>query len=115
MRGDVIGLVAQEELAILEADAGDSQPMTVGMLEILYPDGSKPFRARSPEPTRIALRRPPSRRLPARVVDLGHGLTLASEDELGVLASTVVDHGLGDPVQDHVSIQTVLHVAPWND
>jgi hypothetical protein len=44
MRGDVIGLVAREEFAILEADARDPQPMTGGVLDIVYPDGSKPFR-----------------------------------------------------------------------
>jgi hypothetical protein len=70
------------------------------MLQIVYPDGSKPFRARSPELTRIALRRTPPRGLPARIVDLGHGLSSTGEDELGVLASTIIDHGLGAEPRD---------------
>jgi hypothetical protein len=41
----VIGFVAKEELAVLEADASGTQSVPVRMLEVMYPDGSESGRA----------------------------------------------------------------------
>ena len=51
----MIGLVAQEYFAVLEADAGDSQPMSVRVLQVVDADGSKSVRARLPQFTFVPL------------------------------------------------------------
>jgi len=46
--------VAKQDLAILEPDADDSQPMAKGVLQIVHAQGSKPCRTRSAELLDIA-------------------------------------------------------------
>ena len=45
----MIRFVAKEELAILEADAGGAQSMTIRVLEVVHPDRSESGRAWSIE------------------------------------------------------------------
>jgi len=54
VRGDVTGLVTQEQFAILEPDAGGAQPMTERVLEIMQPNGLESLRTGSPELARVA-------------------------------------------------------------
>jgi hypothetical protein len=84
------------------------------VFEIMNPDGSKSMRARSPKLLRIALRRPAARRLPSRVVDPRHRSPGSREHKLRVLAPAAFNHGLRDPVQDHIAVEAVLHVRPRN-
>jgi hypothetical protein len=45
-------------LSILEANAGDAQPMPIGVFEIMDPNGSKAARTNSSQLTGIAIGRP---------------------------------------------------------
>jgi hypothetical protein len=88
----MIGFVAEEELAILKADADGSKPMPIRVLEIMDPNGSKSSRARSPKLRGIALWGSTACRLPARVIDAGKQLTRSPEHKLGVLSAAAVNH-----------------------
>jgi hypothetical protein len=114
VRSDVIRFVAQEELAILEAHADGSKPVSVRVFEILDPDGPKSSGARSSKLVRIALRGATACRLPSRIVDPRDRSTRPREHKFGVLSATAFNHRLRDPVQDHIVVQPVLHKGARN-
>src|SRR6185312_2997955 len=120
MRRDVVGLVAEQALAILERDACCAEPISERVLEIVYPDGSKSSRAGQPKLSLVFRRRAPARRLPARVVHPRLRMSvivavLRGEHEFLMLAATAIDHGFSDPIQDDEPLDTVLHVSPGDD
>src|SRR6516165_4744386 len=78
-------------------------------------DGPESRRARSAELRLVSRRRPPPRRLPARVVHPQLWMSLVSEDELVVNSATLLDHGPRDPVQHDVPIDPIFHVSPRDD
>ena len=57
--------VAEEELAVLEADAGDPQSVTVRVLEIMHANRPETRRAWAPELLLVACRGAPPCGLPA--------------------------------------------------
>src|SRR5271155_5779221 len=111
----MLRFVPEEKLAILEADAGDPQSMTVRMLQVVDAYRTKPLGTRASQLALVAQGRAPPRGLPARVVNVGHGSAVAGEDKFGMPASAVRDHGSSNPVQHDVSVKPVLHVIARND
>jgi hypothetical protein len=107
--------MAEEEFTILETNTSGSQPMPIRVLKVMHPNGSESGRARSAKLRRIARRGATPSRLPSRVVDPRRRSFATREHKLRMLATTAFDHGLRDAVQDHVAVQSVLHVCPWND
>ncbi len=82
----MLRLVAEEKLAVLEADPGHPETMAIGVLEVVHANGPKSGGARAPELTFIACSSASPRAFPTRVVDVRHGTAIAGEDELRVPA-----------------------------
>src|SRR5207253_3731394 len=81
---------------------------------------SAPPPGRTIEPSLVSRRRAPARRLPAGVAHHRLRTSLAAahlfrEHYFLVLSATALDHILGDPVQDHVALDSVLHVSARDD
>ena len=112
---DMLRLVAEEKLAILQADPGDPKTMAIAVLKIVHANAPKAFGARAPEHTFIARSSASPRTLPARVVDVRHGTAFAGEDELSVPAPATLDHGSRNPIEHNVALEPVFHVVGWND
>src|SRR5271154_1200442 len=94
----MLRLVAEKKLAVLEANPGHPETMTIDVLEVVHANGPKSCGARAPELTFIACSSTSPRALPARVVDVRHGTAFAGEDEVGVLAPATLDHGSRNPI-----------------
>src|SRR6185437_7917908 len=68
----------------------------------------------------VSRRRAPAGMLPARVVHPGLWMPRAvallhREHEFLVLAAAALDDGVGDAVQDHEPLESILHVIARND
>ena len=92
----MIRLVAEEKLAILEADAGGAQPMPIRVLEVMNPNGSKSCRARPPKLNRTALGGATACSLPPGVIDPLHRPAGSREYELPMLAAAALNHRISD-------------------
>jgi hypothetical protein len=64
----VIGLVAEENLAILETNTRSAQPVPIRVLEVMNPDGSQSCRACPSKLIRISLSGSTTRGAPRSVL-----------------------------------------------
>jgi len=94
----VLCLVAEEQLAILEADTGNPQPMTVCMLHVVHANRPKPCGTRAPEFALVARCRTSPGGFPARVVNTGNRSAFAGKDEFAMPAPAARDNGSSYPV-----------------
>jgi hypothetical protein len=65
----MVCFVPQKKLSILETDAGNSQSMTIGVLEIMNSNRPKPRRTRASELMLVTLSGATPCRFPSRIVD----------------------------------------------
>src|SRR6185312_3373463 len=94
----VLRFMAEEELAVLEADPGHPETMAIGVLEVVHANCAESCGARAPALTLVACSGASPRGLPARVVDVRHRPPIAGEDELRMPAPAILDHGSSNPV-----------------
>jgi hypothetical protein len=90
MRRDVLALVAQEDFAVLEADPGDSQTMTIRVFHVVNPHALEALRTDSANLLRVAFRGAPASGLPSGIQDPGYRLAATSEHEFRVFASRTI-------------------------